>query len=120
MADGEIVGLGYAPYLDPGRHVPLAEVDTAPVLPGVFCARVSGVTFHDDVAQLPRFAAGSSVEIRPEPANARDRNPLAIYGGDRRIGYVPAPIAKSLAPSGTRWVGASSSWSGRATGSARV
>ena len=42
------------------------------------------------------------MEIRAEPANARDRNPLAVFGGAHRVGYVPAPIAASLAPSGTR------------------
>jgi len=102
LADGEIVGLGYAPFLDPDRTVPLAEDSAAPVLPGVFCAAVSGVTFHDDVIQLPHFTAGSGVEIRAEPPNDRDRNPLAIVGGGVRVGYVPAPIAESLAHQGTR------------------
>jgi hypothetical protein len=102
MADGEMVGWGYAPFLDPGRTVPLAEDGAAPVLPGVFCTPVSGVPFHDDVIQLPDFTAGSGVEIRPEPPNDRDRNPLAVLGGGRRVGYVPAPIAECLAPPGTR------------------
>jgi hypothetical protein len=102
VADGEIVGLGFTPYLDQERTVPLPEDSTAAVLPGVFCTQVSGVSFHDDVAQLPHFAAGRDVEIRTEVANARDRNPLGIYGGGLRVGYVPAPIAGSLAPSGTR------------------
>ena len=102
VADGEIVGLGYAPFLDEARTVPLVEDSSSPVLPGVFCTRVSGVSFHDDVAQLPQFSAGQAVEIRAEPANARDRNPLAVFGGVHRVGYVPAPIATSLAPSGTR------------------
>jgi hypothetical protein len=102
VADGEVVGLGYIPYLDRERTLPLAEDDREPVLPGVFCTRVSGVSFHDDAVRLAHFSSGSSVEIRAEPANARDRNPLAIFGGGRRVGYVPAPIASSLAPSGTR------------------
>jgi len=102
VADGEIVGLGYAPFLDEAQTLPLAEDSSSPVLPGVFCTRVSGVSFHDDVAQAPDFSAGRGVEIRAEPANARDRNPLAIYGGGVRVGYVPAAIADSLAPSGTR------------------
>jgi hypothetical protein len=102
VADGEIVGLGYTPFLDRDRTAPLPEDSEAAVLPGVFCTRVSGVSFHDDVAHLPQFAAGRSVEIRSEPANARDRNPLAIFGGGVRVGYVPAVIANTLAPSGTR------------------
>jgi len=102
VADGEIVGLGYIPFLDRERTIPLTEDSTSPVLPGVFYARVSGVSFHDDVARLPHFAAGSEVEVRAEPANARDRNPLVILGGGVRVGYVPAPVADALAPSGTR------------------
>ena len=101
-ADGEIVGFGYAPFLDAERTVPLVEDGTAPVLPGVFCARVSGVSFHEDAAQLPYFTAGCDVEIRSEPANARDRNPLGVFGGGVRVGYVPATIADSMAPPGTR------------------
>ncbi len=102
VADGELVGLGFTPFLDPQRTQPLDEDDSAPVLPGVFCTQVSGVSFHDDVVQRPEFSAGRSLEIRPEPANARDRNPLAVFGGGVRVGYVPAPVADSLAPSGTR------------------
>ncbi len=102
VADGEVVGMGFIPYLDPEREITLFEDSRAPVLPGVFCTRLTGVSFHDDVVQLPQFRAGSSVEIRSEPANASDRNPLAIFGGGLRVGYVPAPIATTLAPSGTR------------------
>jgi hypothetical protein len=102
VADGEVIGVGYTPYLDPDRKVTLFEDSRSPVLPGVFCTRLTGVSFHDDVLQLPHFRAGSSVEIRPEPANASDRNPLAIFGGGQRVGYVPASIATTLAPSGTR------------------
>lgn len=102
VADGEVVGVGYTPYLDPERKVTLFEDSRAPVLPGVFCTRLTGVSFHDDVVQLAHFSAGSTVEIRTEPANASDRNPLAIFGGGQRVGYVPAPIATTLAPSGTR------------------
>ncbi len=101
-ADGEIIGVGYTPYLDPERKVTLFEDSRSPVLPGVFCTRLTGVSFHDDVVQLPHFRAGSSVEIRAEAANATDRNPLAIFGGGQRVGYVPATIATSLAPAGTR------------------
>ena len=68
----------------------------------MFFTRVAGVAFHDDVLQLPHFAAGKSVEIRPEPANPVDRNALAVMGGGLRVGFLPAPIAGVLAPSGTR------------------
>jgi hypothetical protein len=102
VADGELVGQGFAPYLDEARTIPLVEDGRSPVLPGVFCTRVAGVAFHDDAVQLPHFAAGRRVEIRAEPANAQDRHPLAVFGGGRRVGYLPAPVAGSLAPAGTR------------------
>jgi hypothetical protein len=100
--DGEIVGFGFKPFLDESRTIEIREDDQAPVLPGVFYTRVAGVPFHDDVIGLPSFAAGEHLEIRPEPANPLDRNALAVMGGGVRVGYVPAPIANSLAPSGTR------------------
>jgi len=102
VADGELVGQGFVPYLDEALTVPLMEDGRSPVLPGVFCTRVAGVPFHDDVVQLPHFSAGRRVEILAEPANAQDRHPLAVYGGGLRVGYVPAPVAGSLAPAGTR------------------
>jgi len=101
-ADGELVGVGFVPYLDEARTIPLVEDARSPVLPGVFCTRVDGVPFHGDVVQLSHFSAGRRVEIRAEPANARDRHPLAVFGGGLRVGYVPAPVAGSLAPAGTR------------------
>ena len=102
QADGEVVGLGYKPFLDEARTVELVEDDSAPVLPGVFYTRVAGVSFHDDVLQLPHFAAGTRIEIRHEPANPSDRSALAIFGGGQRVGYLPISIAEVLAPSGTR------------------
>jgi hypothetical protein len=101
-ADGEVVGLGFKPFLDGARTIEIVEDDRSPVLPGVFYTRVAGVSFHDDVLQLPQFGAGREIEIRHEPANARDRTALAVFGGDHRVGYVPDPVAGALAPPGTR------------------
>ena len=84
-------------------HHPVWRGQRARCCPGVFCTRVAGVSFHDDVvAAAPLLGRAAGVEIRPEPANAHDRNPLAIVGGGVRVGYVPAPIADAMAPSGTR------------------
>jgi len=102
VADGEVFGFGFKAFLDEERTVELVENDRSPVLPGVFLTRVVGVSFHDDVLQLPHFGAGRAVEIRPEPANPVDRNPLAVVGGGLRVGFLPAAIAGVLAPSGTR------------------
>jgi hypothetical protein len=102
MADGEVVGVGFKPFLDEARTVELIEDEQAPVLPGVVYTRVAGVPFHDDVIQLPVFGAGKSVEIRPEPGNLRDRNALAVFGDGHRVGYLPDSIASVLAPAGTR------------------
>ena len=102
VADGEMVGFGFKAFLDQERTVELIENDQSPVLPGVFFTRVSGVAFHDDALQLPQFGAGRMIEIRPEPANPTDRDALAVMGGGMRVGFVPAPIAGTLAPPGTR------------------
>jgi hypothetical protein len=102
VADGEMFGFGFKPFLDSDRKVELLADDNAPVLPGVFFTRVAGVSFHDDVLQMPQFRAGQSVAIKAEPANPRDRSALAVLGGGLRVGYLPAPIAEVLAPSGTR------------------
>jgi len=102
MADGEVVGLGFKPFVDKARTVELVEDDRSPVLPGVFYTRIAGVSFHDDVLQLPHFAAGQKVEIRHEPANSLDRSALSVFGGGERVGYLPVPVAEALAPSGTR------------------
>ncbi len=101
-ADGEVVGFGYKPFLDGARTVEIKEDDQAPVLPGVFYSRVVGVSFHDDVLQLPHFGAGQEIVIQHEPANSQDRTALAVFGGDHRVGYLPDPVAGVLAPSGTR------------------
>jgi len=100
--DGEIFGVGFRAFLDEAHTSELLENDEAPVLPGVFFTRVAGVSFHDDVLQLPHFAAGQPVEFRQEPANPLDHNALAVMGGGLRVGFVPAAIAEVLAPSGTR------------------
>jgi hypothetical protein len=102
VADGEMFGFGFKPYLDRERTVELLADDSAPVLPGVFFTRVEGVSFHDDVLQMPQFRAGQPITIAPEPSNPSDRNALAVAGGGLRVGYVPSAIAEVLAPSGTR------------------
>ena len=73
----------------------------SPVLPGVFYTRVAGVSFHDDAFGSRISRPASNVEIRPEPANPTDRTRWPSSVGER-VGYIPAPIAKVLAPSGTR------------------
>lgn len=100
--DGDEVGSGFRAFLDRSRTVELVENERVPVLPGVFYTRVAGVSFHDDVLQLPWFGVGESVEIRHEPASELDQHALAVYGGGTRVGYVPGPIADVLAPGGTR------------------
>jgi hypothetical protein len=100
--DGDEVGSGFRAFLDGPRTVELLENERVPVLPGVFYTRVAGVSFHDDVLQLPQFAVGEPVEIKHEPASELDQHALAVYGGGTRVGYVPGPIADVLAPGGTR------------------
>jgi hypothetical protein len=101
-ADGLLVGLGFKAFLDQDRRDELGEDDGALILPGVFHTRVTGTAFHDDVLSLDAFSAGRSVQIKPEPANRQDRHPLAVFGGGRKVGYLPRPVAAALAPAGTR------------------
>jgi hypothetical protein len=101
-AEGLLVGLGFKAYLDQDRRDELCENDDALVLPGVFHTRVTGAAFHDDVLTLDVFCAGSSVQIKPEPANQQDRHALAVVGGGKKVGYLPRPVAAALAPAGTR------------------
>jgi hypothetical protein len=100
--DGQVLGTGYQTFLDEARTVELTEDGRAPVLPGVFYARVVGADFFDDVLQLAHFGAGKRVQIKHEPMNAQDQNALAIFGGGQKVGYLPGAIAEALAPSGTR------------------
>ena len=86
-----------------GQDGGLVEDDGAPVLPGVFYSRVAGVSFHDDVLQLPHFGAGNHVEIRHEPGQSvRTATRTRSSGRHNQFGYLPIAIAGVLAPSGTR------------------
>ncbi len=101
-ADCEIVGVGFRVFADPDRRLELVEDDGRLVLPGVFHTQVTGVAFHDEAVALDLFRAGRSVQIRPDPANRQDRHALGVFGGNRRVGYLPGAVAAALAPSGTR------------------
>ncbi len=67
-----LIGVGYIPYLDPDRQVTLFEDSRSPVLPGVFCTRLTGVSFprrRRAAAPLPgRATAWRSNQSRPTPA----------------------------------------------------
>ena len=102
VADGELVGHGFAPYLDEARTIPLVEDGRSPVLPGVFCARVAGVPFHDDVVQLPH--SRPDVGSRSEPSRPTPRTATPWPSTAAGSGSVTSPPRwpESLAPAGTR------------------
>ena len=103
VADGEVFGFGFKAYLDKERTVELVENDRVarccPVCssPGWPACR-STTTCCSSPISAPAGRSRSSTE----PANPTDRDALAVLGGGVRVGFVPAPIAGCLAPSGTR------------------
>lgn len=66
--------------------------------------KVAGVTFENRQEIIAQLSGGESVQFRPEPENAFDRNAIAIYvAGDginsaKHIGYVPRVLASEIAP----------------------
>ena len=60
-------------------------------------SRIAGASHWVDSADLQRFN-GTVFYLRREPANEYDANAIAIYGGTRKVGYVPASQAEKYAP----------------------
>ena len=61
---------------------------------------VAGASYRMDELQDDAFAPGHPLAIVPEPENEHDPNALAIWDGELRVqaGYVPAEVARELAP----------------------
>ena len=62
--------------------------------------RVVGMTFvvPDATPRVLRLAPGTALDLRREPGNRHDRNAVAVYINQLRVGYVPATVAASVAP----------------------
>jgi len=70
---------GYTPHTDtlPGRRVLLKELPLA------------GFEYHRGEGIWPFLAIGAPVRLKREPFNMHDRNAIAVWFHNDRIGYVP-------------------------------
>ncbi len=61
--------------------------------------RVVGMKFvtPDATSRVLGLAPGTPLSLRREPGNAHDRNAVAVYVDQSRVGYVPASVAASVA-----------------------
>ena len=50
---------------------------------------VAGFQYHDGEAVWSRLAVGDSLRLRREPENPYDRQAVAVYRDDSKLGYVP-------------------------------
>jgi hypothetical protein len=96
-AGEDITGDGYGFQDEEG--VPLHFTDIGRAMPGSFIFKVSGVTHRIGVLQDAAFEPGRRLTLVPEPANAYDRNALAVFDETMKlhIGYVPRDLAEGLA-----------------------
>jgi HIRAN domain len=63
-----------------------------------FVTWVAGITHHSDAADLPDFAPGSEVVLRPELDNPFDESAVGVWNatGTVQVGYLPAVIVHDL------------------------
>lgn len=76
--------------VDPDRIHDLRHLDSIRL-------RIRGSFGSVTDAERKRYGGREYLLIR-EPDNAHDSNAVAVYGGDRRVGYVTAARASSIAP----------------------
>ena len=50
---------------------------------------VAGFQYHDGEKVWPRLSSGDSLRLLREPANPYDRQAVAVYWRDSKLGYVP-------------------------------
>jgi hypothetical protein len=64
----------------------------------VFVTWVAGISHHPAAVDLPDFAPGSEVVLRPEPDNASDPNAVGVWNacGTVQVGYLPAVVVHDL------------------------
>jgi hypothetical protein len=68
------------------------------MIPLPFEVKVVWVSRHQDNVVLTNV--GDPIEVRAEPTNEFDSNALVVNSRGRRLGYIPAPVAKRLAAEG--------------------
>ena len=60
---------------------------------------VVGTTFAGPTAtsKILQLVPGAAMELKREPGNKHDRNAVAVYVNQSRVGYVPRSVAASVA-----------------------
>jgi hypothetical protein len=105
--DGSIVWLsGYGLLGEDGRYLPRDAPQLAER--GLHVAGVAGAArHHAEVLDSDAVAAGQSLALRRDPANAHDPNAIAVLtSGGEQVGWVPRELAAQIAPeldAGTAW-----------------
>ena len=61
-----------------------------------FYTKVAGITFDNIQEYIPNIHALDSLTAVFEPENPYDPNAIALYHKDKKIGYMPRNIAKTL------------------------
>lgn len=64
----------------------------------VFVTWVAGMSYYPAAADLPDFAPGREVVLRPEPSNPFDPNAIGVWNASAsvQVGHLPAVIARDL------------------------
>ncbi len=74
----------------PGRN---RQAEAVPnwVVP-LFSCWVAGFQYHEGPAIIDRLRPGDRLALRREPDNPYDRRAIAVYAGNRHLGYIPRAI----------------------------
>lgn len=70
-----------------------------PLEPGEFrliSVSVTGLKHHDFVEDTTEIQLGTPVTLRPEPENEYDEYAVAVWIGEKKLGYVPNNQGMSL------------------------
>lgn len=58
---------------------------------------IAGWQYYHGETMLNTLSRGNQLHLRPEPNNAYDPNAVAIFHGDRQLGYVPRQLSRDVA-----------------------
>lgn len=73
---------------DPYRHIASKEE---------FYTKIVGVTFENRQGLISGLQIGQELNLRREKENAYDKNAIAVYQGDKHLGYLKRELAHHLA-----------------------
>jgi hypothetical protein len=88
--------LSSAPEPAVSRDIDPSQIADLRDLPSIR-TRVKGSAFVVSDANRERFG-GTEYELRREPTNPHDSHAVAVYGQGRKVGYISAAKAASVAP----------------------